>query len=229
MELLMLFAWIAFIVFYPGWHQKRLIRKAINAAIVNNRLDAGSIDEITKILGTGKHCDVVNWMRQNEDKFPGELLAITKKTVMMRKSIVSVFVGCCVLLAIYSTVMLGVHFGRKAVEIKLVVWAVILIISLLLLIVQAPQLYVNYLVKKVLNGATVQQDGLDDGLRNEARAILDARDYGYGFAWIKHNQAQLSGELSEMAQKAIKTNGIANVYIFSLIAIAVALAVIFSE
>ena len=80
--------------YFPIWYQKRLVRDMINEAMAERRLDDGARCEIASILETGKHRDVINWIRQNETIFPGELLAITEKTIKARKKASVMLVGC---------------------------------------------------------------------------------------------------------------------------------------
>ena len=96
---------IALGMFYPGWHQKRLVRNMIHEAMDNNKLDSALRHEARKVLDAGEHRAVVNWVRENEDLFPGELLAITKKTIALRKSLTRTLVVCVTLFILVGTVM----------------------------------------------------------------------------------------------------------------------------
>ena len=83
---LMLFAVLmitfnSFKMYFPGWYHKRLVRNMVNEVIAQKRLDAASRNAISRMLETGDHYDLVNWVRQNEDKLSGEMLAITKRVV----------------------------------------------------------------------------------------------------------------------------------------------------
>ena len=92
----------------------------------------------------------------------------------------------------------------------------------------SPSHYADRLMKKVLEGIVAQEE-LDDGLRDEARAILEAGNNVAWFEWVKHNQDQLSGELLKTAKRAMKIKKFAIVFALSVIALLVMLAVIFGE
>ena len=98
---------IALGAYYPDWCQKRLVRDMIHEAIANNRLDSASRHEVRKILDAGEHREVVNWVRKNEELFPGELLAITKKTIALRKRLTGTILLCVMVYALVGTILEG--------------------------------------------------------------------------------------------------------------------------
>ena len=89
-----------------------------------------------------------------------------------------------------------------------------------------PDFYRDHLMVKALKRA-VEQEELSDSLKEEAKALLKGDDNLSRLKWIKNNQDQFSGELLKMAQKAIRTDEMSGIYFWSLIALVVAIAVIF--
>ena len=107
----LLAAIIALAIYFPRWYRKRLIRKVVDEAIAENKLDDSSRDEITGMLKTGKYLDIIDWMRRNEDKFPGELLAITKKKSLVHKRICRAVMICFILYIVLGPIVARVYAG----------------------------------------------------------------------------------------------------------------------
>ena len=96
---------VIFDMCFPVWYHKRLVRDALNEATVRERLDTDLRGAIEGILETGRHRDLVNWIRQNEDKLPAELSSTTKKAEDSYSALYIAFttllltIPCCIFIA----------------------------------------------------------------------------------------------------------------------------------
>ena len=88
--------------------------------------------------------------------------------------------------------------------------------TLFLYLLFFPFTYINYLQERVLK-AIVSRSELDAGLKNEAKAILESKEFcSYVFAtdWIKLNKDQFSGELLAVAKREIVVSRICDGYLW---------------
>ena len=95
-------------------------------------------------------------------------------------------------------------------------------------ILLSPSRYADRLAKKALEGIVAQTE-LDKGLRDEARAILEAEDRIGWFDWIRHNQDQLPEDLLKTAKRAMKIKKFGTVFFLSVLGTLVILAIVFGE
>ena len=95
---------------FAVWYHKRLVRNMVNEAMAQKRLDATSRNAIRKILETGEHRDLINWIRQNEDKLPGELLAITKKVSNGLVGVTTVLVFILIIIPSCAYMVKHIHY-----------------------------------------------------------------------------------------------------------------------
>lgn len=94
------------VVYLPDWYRNRLIRRFVDEAIAGTRLGDDSRDELAGMLKARKYLDIIDWMRKNEGKFPGELLAIIKRTSLFSKRIMTAAITCfafCIVLGLIVT------------------------------------------------------------------------------------------------------------------------------
>ena len=212
---------------FPGWYHKRLVRNMVNEAMAQKRLDAASRNAIRGILETGEHRDLINWIRQNEDKLPGELLAITKKVVNSFARIATALV--VILVIIPSCAYIAKHIYDYYVPppelsdweaMELLEFLLVLpIIAVVLVTLSSSAHRANRMYKMVLREIAAHNE-LSDSLKGEARFMLEKGRHGVlTDDWIKHNEGQFSDELLVMTKEAARLGKVCEVrhWVFMLV------------